>query len=59
MKLYGVQEIADALGVPRGTVSQWLKRGQMPEPDARLAMGPAWTAKRIEGWIEARKEGAR
>jgi predicted DNA-binding transcriptional regulator AlpA len=51
MKLYGIAEIAQALGVSRGLVAQWYRRGKLPEPDARLAMGPVWTAATIEPWI--------
>lgn len=56
--LYGVAEIADELGVSRVTVAQWLKRGKMPAPDARLAMGPVWKARTIRPWIKRKtKEG--
>jgi predicted DNA-binding transcriptional regulator AlpA len=58
MKLYGIAEIAKALNQRRQTVAQWYRRGKMPKPDSRLAMGPAWTAERIEPWIETQK-GAR
>jgi predicted DNA-binding transcriptional regulator AlpA len=53
MKLYGLTEIAAATGIDRRVLAMWLHRGKLPEPDARLAMGPAWTARRIEPWIEA------
>jgi hypothetical protein len=52
VKLYGVAEIAVALGVPRNTVAQWVARGKLPQPDAELAMGPVWSGRRIERWIE-------
>jgi predicted DNA-binding transcriptional regulator AlpA len=59
VKLYGVREIAEALGVPRATVSQWLRRGKLPKPDQSLKSGPVWSARRIESWIEEqRKDGA-
>lgn len=51
MKLYGVAEIASALGVGRGLVSQWHYRHHLPTPSAVLAMGPVWSARRIEPWI--------
>jgi predicted site-specific integrase-resolvase len=59
MTLYGVQEIAQALGVPRATISQWLRRGKMPEPTGRLAAGPVWTERVIGPWIkEHQSQGA-
>jgi predicted DNA-binding transcriptional regulator AlpA len=55
MKLYGVKEIAEALGVRADTVSQWILRGKLPEPTERLSAGPVWLASVIEPWIEARQ----
>ena len=52
--LYGISEIAQALGISRGLVAQWFKRGKLPEPTARLAMGPVWTAEAIDPWIASR-----
>ncbi len=54
MRLYGIAEIAQALGARRQTVAQWYQRGKLPEPDAHLAMGPVWTARTIEPWIRRR-----
>lgn len=54
MTLYGIAEIAAALGVTPGLVSQWRKRGKLPEPSAELAMGPVWTGDRIEFWIRSK-----
>lgn len=55
MKVYGIKEIAEALGARRQTVSQWFKRGHLPDPDERLASGPVWLAKTIEPWINKQK----
>src|SRR4051794_39378420 len=53
-ELYGIAEIADALGQSRQLVTVWRKRRTrgMPEPDAELASGPVWRGPTIEPWIE-------
>lgn len=38
----GISEIAHALGISRQTAHAWHARGKLPEPDAKLAMGPVW-----------------
>lgn len=52
MKLYGVSEIAEALGVRKGTVRVWRTRGKLPPPDHVLAMGPIWEARTVRPFIE-------
>ena len=47
----GIAEIAQRAGVSRQTVAQWHVRGKLPEPDARLAMGPVWRETTIEAWL--------
>ena len=63
MKLYGIAEIAEALGVPRQLVAQWHLRssqgragGQdMPKPDQELYMGPVWYGRTIAPWIRKQR----
>jgi hypothetical protein len=52
--IYGIAEIADALGVGRQLVAAWRRRRShgMPEPDAELASGPVWLGDTIEPWID-------
>lgn len=52
MKIYGLTEVAQALGVSPNVVRQWHKRGKLPEPTARLSAGSVWVAKDIEPWIK-------
>lgn len=55
MRLYGIAEIADATGQRRQTVAQWYARGKLPEPTARLAMGPVWTGRDLASWLRSRR----
>jgi hypothetical protein len=54
MKLYGIAEIAEAFRVAPGTVAQWHHRGQLPEPDARLEIGPVWAEETFRAWKRSR-----
>jgi hypothetical protein len=50
LDLVGVKEIAERLGVPRGTVSIWKLRGLMPLPEVELGSGPVWRWSKISKW---------
>ncbi len=52
--IYGIAEVADALGVGRQLGAAWRRRRShgMPEPDAGLASGPVWLGHTIEPWID-------
>lgn len=54
MTLLGIAELAARLGAKPETVAQWHRRGKLPPPDARLAMGPVWTETTIVAWERAR-----
>jgi predicted DNA-binding transcriptional regulator AlpA len=53
--VYGIAEIAEALGARRQTVAQWYNRGKLPNPTAILKMGPVWVGAKIERWIEEQR----
>jgi hypothetical protein len=63
MKLYGIAEIAEALGVDRYLVAQWYRRARsgtaggmdLPEPSQVLYMGPVWTHQTISPWLRSMK----
>lgn len=54
-ELVGLAEIAEMFGVERQYVFRWAKRGDFPEPVARLRMGPIWRRPDIEDWAEQAK----
>jgi hypothetical protein len=51
LDIMGLKEVANSTGVPVGTISAWLTRGHMPEPEARLACGPIWRSRTIADWV--------
>lgn len=53
MKVYGIAEIARALGTDPGLVGKWRERHKLPAPDAELATGPVWLADTIEPTLAA------
>jgi hypothetical protein len=52
VKVYGLTEIARALGVDPMLVAKWRERGKLPPADAELSVGPVWLAGTIEPLIE-------
>jgi hypothetical protein len=52
VKVYGLTEIARALGVDPVLVAKWRERGKLPPADAELAAGPVWLAGTIEPVLE-------
>jgi hypothetical protein len=50
LDVMGLREVSTVTGVKVVTLSAWLTRGHMPEPDARLACGPIWRASTIDHW---------
>jgi hypothetical protein len=59
LRMYGIAEIAEALGVRRQVVAGWHHRGRLPEPTAELKMGPVWIDLHIEPWLDAARAAAR
>lgn len=52
MKVYGMTEIARALGVEPAVVAKWRERGKLPVADTELSLGPVWLAETIEPVLE-------
>lgn len=57
LDLVGPVEVAERLGVPRGTVRQWRWRKVMPEPLAICSGVPVWHYPTIAAWYERRRGG--
>ncbi len=53
MKVYGLTEIARALGVDPVLVAKWRERVKLPPADAELSVGPVWLAGTIEPLLES------
>lgn len=51
----GLPEIAEQLGVVRGTADMWRRRGVLPPPSGRVGRSPSWRWSEIEQW--ARETG--
>jgi predicted site-specific integrase-resolvase len=48
--LVGLTQIAERLGVPRGTVDSWRHRGKLPEPNLMIGIHPYWEWSSIKDW---------
>lgn len=51
LRLLGLAEVAEVLGVSKRTATRYAARTDFPEPLAQLAMGPIWLADDVESWI--------
>ena len=52
--LVGPHDIADRLGVSSAAVSQWKRRGLLPQPVAVVSGVPMWHWTDIEQWALSR-----
>ena len=55
---WSVTEVARELGIKPRTVTGYLARGQMPEPDGRVGRSPWWYPGTIKGWHRPRRSGS-
>jgi hypothetical protein len=56
VELYGIIEIATALGVDRRKVAVWHGRGKLPPADFRASGRPFWKPETITPWIATQAE---
>ena len=50
LRVVGLAEIAETLGVSKRTASRYAARADFPRPAAVLAMGPIWLVDEVEAW---------
>ncbi|MEU6034028.1 hypothetical protein ABZ801_01320 [Actinomadura sp. NPDC047616] len=55
--LWGVDEVADYLGVKPVSVHRYKSRGDMPEPTRYFGRSPAWKPEVIIEWVKERPSG--
>jgi len=54
MKLAGIREIADLLGVSRQRANQIAAKEDFPKPIDRIAAGPVWKDADVKAWAKRR-----
>lgn len=54
-ELWGLEDVARALGISPVLAAQWRRRGKLPPPDAYVSGRPVWVADVVRRWIEERK----
>lgn len=54
MKLAGIREIAEFLGVSRQRVNQLAEKDDFPKPLGRIAAGPVWDEAVVLKWVKER-----
>lgn len=50
LRVVGLAEVADLLGVSKRTATRYAARADFPKPAAQLAMGPIWWTEDVEQW---------
>jgi len=59
LRLAGLAEVAEMLGVSRRTAARYVARSEFPAPVARLRAGPVWLAEDVEAWAESASQPQR
>jgi predicted DNA-binding transcriptional regulator AlpA len=53
LKLVGLAEVAEVLGVSKRTAARYTMRADFPEPLARLRAGPVWQEEDVLAWARS------
>lgn len=48
------EQVADRLGIKRGSIHQYRQRPGFPPPDEKIGRTPVWKTETIEAWEKAR-----
>jgi hypothetical protein len=48
-------EVAGRVGLLRNTLTAYLAKGLMPQPDERYGRTPLWREETIEEWVRSRQ----
>jgi len=59
LRLAGLAEVAEMVGVSRRTAARYVNRSDFPAPVARLRAGPIWLAEDVEAWARDLVQPAR
>jgi len=59
LRLAGLAEVAEMVGVSRRTAARYVNRSDFPEPVARLRAGPIWLAEDVDTWVRNVAQPAR
>jgi predicted DNA-binding transcriptional regulator AlpA len=59
LRIVGVAEIKDLIGVSRQRVYQMAKKPDFPRPYATMAQGQVWQTGEIEAWIAEHRDPAK
>lgn len=54
LELWGLEEVADALGISVNTAYAWRHRGKLPAPEWIVSGRPIWRASKIRAWLKSR-----
>ncbi len=58
LELWGIEDVAEALGIEVGTAYVWRHRGKLPEAEWMVSGRPIWRATVMRKWIERGSKGA-
>jgi predicted DNA-binding transcriptional regulator AlpA len=59
LRLAGLAEVAEIVGVSRRTAARYANRSDFPTPVARLRAGPVWLIEDVEAWAGSIEQPAR